>query len=424
MNSHKRDVQPITYETVNIPLEAKLQTIRRPVVPDGAEITESSLVESARKASGLHFFGEVDFHANLRVFLHSLNEEAELNAFGRMSARRTIIARLTDRLRAQELFDRFPEILQRKLGPVTVIVGAARSGTTKVHRLLARDQRFLHLRDWEVNFPVPTRQCFGANPDPRISRARAVHKAVEEMNPVNVKIHPLNATAPEEEIGLLNQSFCGLMLESLFWTPTFGRWCLRNPQIPAYAYMKKLIQLISWFRNDPPGQPWILKSPQHMQDLDALLHVFPQAKIVFVHRDPVKTIPSNCSLVWNLTILGTDNHDRKRVGAYYLEKVTEQLAKVKAERATLLPESQQMDIFYEALCRDWKAEIQKIYRFIGTELDLATLNEMTDWVTADEQERNPGHSYAPEDFGLTAQQIRTQTEDYTRQFDVPNEVRP
>src|SRR5262245_11952153 len=152
----ERNPRPaVEYEVAEIRLGDRVQTIRRPVVPPGADFSEVAVVDAARKSTGLHFFGEETFRPNLRVLIRAMEDESELNAFGRFLAQRTLIARLADRLRAQDLFDRFPEILERKLGPMTFIVGAARSGTTRTHRLMARDPRFLYLRDWEINFPVP-----------------------------------------------------------------------------------------------------------------------------------------------------------------------------------------------------------------------------------------------------------------------------
>ena len=424
MSTQCRGKRKVEFETAEVYLGDKVQTIRRPMVPPGADFSECSVVEAARQATDLHFFGDESFRPNLRVLTRAMEEEAELNSFGRLNARRTLVAGLSDRLRAQDLFDRHPEVLRRKLGPMVVIVGAARSGTTRTHRLIAQDTRFLHLRDWEINFPVPTAKCFGCNPDPRIARARAVHEAVKEMNPMNASIHPLDAMAPEEEIGLLNMSFCGMMLESQFWIPTFGRWCLETEQLAAYQYMKKLLQLIAWFRGDPVNKPWVLKSPQHMQDIGSLIKVFPDAKIVFVHRDPLKTIPSLSSLVWNFIILGTDRHDPARLGAYYLDKIDAQIKKTTCARETLLPEHQQLDVHYKAMMDDWQGEIRPIYDFIAMELTPDTIENMEQWVTADQNHRSQSHKYASSDFGPSENMVNSHFIDYVERYGIDTEGTP
>lgn len=411
-------------ETVEIPLGDGVQVIRRPVVPEGADFSEEAVVSAARKKTGLHFFGEDRFRENLRALIHSAETEANLNPFGRVMTRQFLIARLVDRLRAQDLFDRHPEILETKLGPMTFIVGPARSGTTRAHRLLARDPRFLFLRDWEINFPVPMPESFttreaGAE-DPRIGRAKGAHKAFLSLNPENANIHTLDAMAPEEEIGLLNMSFTSLMIETQRFMPSYGRFCLERNQRDAYAYMRKLIQLIAWFRGDSPDRPWVFKSPQHMQDLDALMEVFPDAKIVFMHRDPRKTVGSNCSMFWNIGVLGTDDHQPHRLGEYLAEKCQRQVEKVEEERAKVVPADQQLDMRYADINKDWKHEMQRIYDFIGMEFTDEAQAAMQA-ASGDREKRHGAHHYSLEDFGLSGERIDAMFADYIAKYGVPRE---
>ncbi|MDO7835610.1 sulfotransferase [Sphingobium sp. HBC34] len=408
------------FEDAQIALGDRVQTVRRPVVPPDADFSEAAIIAAARKQTGLHFFGDDPFRTNLRVLIRSIEDEAKLNPFGRVMARQFLIARLADRLRAQDLFDRHPEILETKLGPMTFIVGSARSGTTRAHRLLARDPRFLYLRDWEINFPVPMPASFGDGPDPRIGRAKGAHAAFLAMNPENAHIHTLDAEAPEEEIGLLSMSFSSLMIEVQRFVPTYGRYCLRTNQHAAYAYMKKLIQLVAWFRKDDPDRPWVFKSPQHMQDIDALMQVFPDAKIVFMHRDPRKTVASTCSMFWNISILGSDDNDPHALGHYIAEKVHSQIAKVEQERRTIVPADQQLDMRYADINADWAQQMQRIYDFIGipfTPEARAALNAASE----DRDARHGGHKYRLEDFGLSAEGIDALFADYVEKYGIPAE---
>ena len=410
----------IEFESVDIRLGDNVQTIRRPVVKPDADFSEAAVVSAAQKQTGLQSFGDDEFFENLRALIRSMEEEAGLNAFGRVMARQFLIARLSDRLRAHDLFGRHPEILDVELGPMTFIVGPARSGTTRAHRLLAHDPRFLFLRDWEINFPVPMPESFGDGPDPRIGRAKGAHKAFLSMNPENANIHTLDAEAPEEEIGLLNMSFSSLMIESQRFTPTYGRFCMERKQTAAYAYMKKLIQLIAWFRKDNPGRPWVFKSPQHMQDLDALMEVFPDAKIVFTHRDPRKAIASNCSMFWNISILGSDTLDPTKLGAYLSEKVRRQIDKVEEERQTIIPSDQQIDVRYSDINEDWRREIQRIYDFIGMNFSAEADAALTA-ASEDREARHGAHKYSLRDFGLDPEIIDRDFADYVQKYGIPGE---
>ena len=407
-------------EETYIRLGDRVQTIRRPAVPPAADFSEAAVIAAARKQTGLDDFGEDEFLPNLRVLIRAMENEAKLNAFGRVMARQFLVARLADRLRAQNLFALHPEILKTELGPMTFVVGAARSGTTRAHRLLARDPRFLFLRDWEINFPVPMPASFSESPDPRIGRARGAHAAFLSMNPENASIHTLDAEAPEEEIGLLNMSFASMMIEAQRFVPSYGRYCLETNQRAAYEYMKKLIQLIAWFRKDDRERPWVFKSPQHMQDLDALMQVFPDAKVIFMHRDPRKTVASTCSMFWNISILGSDENDPYALGHYIADKVHRQIEKVERERASVVPPVQQLDVRYADMNTDWKREMQRIYEFISLDFT-SEARAALDAASADKEARHGGHRYSLEEFGLSPGEIDRRFSGYVDKYGIPRE---
>jgi len=413
------------FETAIVKLGASEQEIHRLVVPAGADFAEQAVIEEARRITGLDDFGGDAFFPNLRALIASMEGDAALNDYGRVFARQTLVGRLIDRLRAQALFDQHPEILEREIGPQLFVVGPARSGTTRVHRMIAADPRFAFLRDWEVNFPVPNEKAFAARaadePDPRIDRARRAHALFGRMNPVNLAIHGLDAEAPEEEIGLLNLSFCGLMLEAQRFIPTYGWSCFEADQTHAYEYMKQMIQLVSWFRDDDERRPWVFKSPQHMQDLDALMAVFPDAKIVFTHRDMGKVVPSNCSMNWNLTILGSDHTDPEAMGEYLHRKILAQIEKVERERASIVPPDQQIDVRYTDLGRDWQAEFRRIYDFMGMPFDATAIAAIEAWTAGDQTHSAGGHRYRPHDFGLDPAELAETFADYHARHGVETE---
>ena len=240
------------------------------------DLTPDKLIATAKKETGLSDFGEDSFLEPMHLMIQALEEEAELNPVGRFMNRMNIVRLLKGRLYAEDLLARHPEILERQFLDPVVVVGLGRSGTTRLHRLLASDQNFLHLTSWESVYPVPDPECFAARTagriDPRIPAIEQALKAVLYMSPQVAAVHPLDTYAVEEEIGLLQHAFATQLFEIQAWVPSFAEWLMTHDQHYAYEYMVRLIKIVSWFRNDPMDKPWILKSPQHMQDLDALLH--------------------------------------------------------------------------------------------------------------------------------------------------------
>jgi len=389
---------------------------------------EQSMLDTARKQTGLSDFGDERFLEPMRVLIRSLEQEADLNPLGRFMTRANILRILKHRLLAEDLCKRHPEILERTIADPVVVVGPARSGTTRLHRLLAADERFLHLKSWESVNPVPYPESFaardkrGEDTDPRITGIEQGLKAVLYMAPQMNAVHPLGTFEVEEEIGLIQHSFASQLWEVQAHIPTFAEWLMSHDQTYAYEYMVKLMKIIGWYRNDPEDKPWILKTPQYMQDLDCLLKVFPGARLICSHRDPVKVIGSVCSLTWNAIVRDSDSVTPDWIGEEWLNKSERMLSKTIAIRDQL-PAEQQYDVQYADITADWQHAVQGIYDFLGIPLTDGALAGMQGWLNSNAQHKHGAHKYQLEDFGLSAERVEQRLRFYREKFDIPFETK-
>src|SRR5690606_20741387 len=175
----------------------------------------------------------------------------------------------------------------------------------------------------------------GTGPDSRIVLARRIMRVARLANPRTLTIHPTGPMEAEEELGLLVSSFWGAKHEAQWWVPSYGRWSERQDATPAYRQMARLLRLVGWSQQASSLRPWVLKTPQHMLDLPALLRVFPDARLVFTHRDPLAVVGSAASLAWNQTIIYSDHADPLRVGAEALRKTRLQIERMIAARRAI-----------------------------------------------------------------------------------------
>lgn len=233
--------------------------------------------------------------------------------------------------------------------------------------------------------------------------------------------HPMRADWPEEEMLLLNQSFCGFSFIGVYHVPSYYRWFLEADKEFAYRYMADLMKLISWSRQVPEGKPWILKNPQHMLDLDTLLKVFPDAKLVFTHRDPIKTVGSIMSLVWHYAVQHTDLPCRARTREVWMD-FCEQMARRCMQIRESIPAGQQIDICYEDMNRDWRGQMQRIYDFAGLEFTPAAEAAQAAWLAGSE-DRHGSHRYALEDFGTSAAEVDERMMFVREKYGIPYENR-
>lgn len=398
---------------------------RAGVLPD-CDLEESTITELAVRSTRLGDFGDDSFaRSQLRILLPALRDEAALTPMGRVIAHGSILTTFRMRLWAEDLFKRHPEILDRPVPPPVVIVGQMRSGTTRLHRLLACDRRFAALKLYEAMAPVPGPASIDARErgraDPRIRYTRRAFAFLNYINPEIARVHPTGATEVDEELGLLAMSFSGSQLEAQWQIPSFARHGEATDQTPAYRYLRRMLQLIGWYRGHDPMVPFVLKSPQHMQDIRALLAVFPDARLIFTHRDPVKVVASGASLAWNQMVVQSDDVDPGWVGGEWLHKTLLRTKIAEAQRLRLEP-GRCIDVRYADMEGDWRRSIAGIYDALGCPLDAATRSAMEAYATrAGRHHQHRSHRYAAADFGLDPVTIDATFAAYRMRYNVPHE---
>ncbi|MBX7513432.1 sulfotransferase [Qipengyuania sp. GH38] len=400
--------------------DAAIRAGRKVGLVDPARLEADFLIEQVSEAYGSDDFGDRWFEGALEVLLDSTKAEARLNAAGDFSAMKTIHHLLRDRLYAQQWFDRHPEILARPIRNPVVIVGPMRSGTTRMHRLLASDQRFAHLRSFETISPVP-RPGFeevmaGNAEDFRPKLAARIMKVARLANPRTLSIHPTGPFEPEEELGLIAASMYGMKFEAQWRIPTFARWSEAGSAVPAYRHMANLLRLIGWSQQESSLRPWILKTPQHMLDLPALLEVFPDARLIFTHRDPQSIVGSAASLAWNQTIIYSDDVSPNEIGREWLRKTALMISRMRDARDAI-PRERMIDVQFDAMDRDWRGTMERVYNFLDLDMTPAVPGMEAFLARSAAQKKTP-HQYSLAEFGLEPGEVYERLGDYVRTYGI------
>ena len=399
---------------------------RRLGVVGPAQLDKHFLMDQAVAATGLDDFGDRWFERPFDALLESVKHEARLNAAGDFSAMKQFHHVLRDRLYAQMWFKRHPEILARPLKNPVVIVGPMRSGTTRLHRLLASDQRFAHLRSFETISPVPRPEfedvLAGEKEDFRPKLAARIMKVARLANPRTLSIHPTGPYEPEEELGLLVASMWSMKHDAQWHVPSYAQWCEGENPVEAYRHMANLLRLIGWSQQESSLRPWILKTPQHMLDLPALLEVFPDARLIFTHRDPKQVVGSAASLAWNQTIIYSDHNDPAQTGRQWLGKTATMIERMRAARDAI-PRDRMIDVQYDDMETDWRGTMERVYRFL--ELDMApAVDGMQRFLDRSARLKRRPHRYSLAEFGLRADEVDERFANYTATYGIPVEGPP
>jgi len=381
------------------------------------QLESEALLAEARRRTGLSDFGADDFREPLDRLTRSLREEAELNDVGRAMQFERNVGLLVNRLRTEAHYARHPEIAEEPVEAPLVIVGLARTGTTMLHRMLASDPRWLALLWYESRNPAPFPDAEGAAAvDPRIADAEAEVAAMLEGSPDLISAHPMDAHAPDEEIMLFEHAFLSMNPEAFCRLPSYVEWLEGADLRPGYGYLLRLLRFLQWQKRRAGfgARRWVLKAPFHLGSLDALFATLPDAKIAMTHRDPVQTIPSLCSLIRTLRVLGSDRVDDAEIGAHWAGRYARALERAIAVREDC--EDRFVDVHYADLVADPMSQVARIYAHADLDLSDEARARMRQWAVENERDRRPVHAYTLEEFGFDEAGLRGQFAAYVERF--------
>jgi Sulfotransferase family len=359
-----------------------------------------STVAAARRVAGLHDFGDQEpLEEPLAILGRSMNEDITLNPMGRLSLHRLIVGSLVSRLRLQDLVTRHPEVLEQRTPAPMIVTGPPRSGTTMTHRLLACDPAWRSAALWELWDPVPPGDPHSTRPTAQMRRILASWRWV---SPGMDAIHEIGLDIPEEEIVVLGSAFSSFFYEWCVGVPQFVQWYREADHTAGYQYLRKTLQALQWCR--PGADRWVLKSPQHLENLRPMLATFPDATVLHNHRDPVATVASTASFMAYRARVYFTRPDLRWIGALAAD-LTERLLRASI-RDRGVDDARFVDVYFRPLCQDPVAALRPAYEVAGLTLSDDAERRMRDWLAENPQGKHGRHHYQPQTFGLDVDRLR------------------
>jgi len=325
------------------------------------KLTEASILDSARRATGLSYFGSEDFLERLHIWLQSGLEDQGLNALGRQVLHTYCVRYASNRLRIEDLYRRHPEIDEVEIIRPIFIAGLPRSGTTSLVNLLASDQRFRSLPYWEAVQPVPDCQRNVREPDLRIATCSQEWQQLDALLPYLSAMHEMSPEHIHEDLELQAIDFTTYNIE---WTARVPRWrdyYLSHDRLPHYQYLKRALKALQWQRG--PNR-WLLKCPQHIENLSTLATVFPDLTIAITHRDPAAVLRSAVTAIAYGDRIRRHRIDLDETACYWTDRVEQMLRACVAERDAL-PGKASMDVLFHEYVQDELYTARQIYDLAG-----------------------------------------------------------
>ncbi len=386
------------------------------------ELTVDAVCAAAVAATGLDDFGPDDFRERLGIQLAEMDADPERTGLGRMMMFGDCLRYASNRLRIRQLLQAHPEIGDIEIEKPVVVIGLPRSGTTNLVNLLASDSRFRSMPLWESYEPVPNpgepAEVDGV--DPRWTRCQRAWEAMQAGAPFIAAMHPMNPDHVHEELELMLPDFSSYNLEWVARTPAWRDHYLGHDQTPHYAYMKTVLQILQWYR---PRERWVLKSPQHLENIGPLMATFPDATVVVTHRDPVAVVQSTITMV----TYGARTSYRSTRPDWYRDYWTDRIGRLldaSIRDRAVLPEGRTFDVYFHEYMADEIGTIARIYDAAGIELTDTARTEIEAHRAAHPRGQAGRVVYdLRRDFAVTPEEVRSRFGAYLDAFpDVQIEV--
>ena len=389
-----------------------------PNEPDRMTVDEV-LARAVADADGLDDFGEdQSFRERMAVTLQAWKEDAGLTRGGRITLLNHLVRVMVNRLRIEDLVNRHPEILEIKIDRPLFIAGLPRSGTTHLVNWLARDERLRSLTLWESEEPVQLRELAPGEVDPRELRSAEIWGAFEAMLPHMAAMHGMDAASIHEDNELLYMDLNCYSWEFQSRIPRWTDYYFAHDRTASYAYEKKVLQVLTWHRG--PNR-WLLKSPQHMENLAAIKTVFPDATMVITHRDPIAVLRSLTTMLGYSDRIRRDPVDPPALARLWLDRIERLLRACVDQRGAWGPD-QSADILFHEYMADQERVMRQVYNLAGLELTPDVEAQLLGYLDENPRNKHGKVIYDLEGvFGLNEAAARERFAFYYERFPVRHE---
>jgi len=385
------------------------------------DLDEARLVDRALRAQPDFPAERLEIRDGLRALTRSLEADARLSFVGRIAARQDILRLIRTQVRIRKQLDRQPELRTGEIRRPVFVVGLPRTGTTILLALLAQDPSHRPLLLWQGLDPVPPER----GPDRRLENARNLIRGLDYLSPNYQSIHPMGADLPEECVLLFMPFFTTPQFDFQYRVPGYVEWLRQADWTVAYRRYRDQLLLLQWQDRAATSarepRRWLLKDPAHLLGLEQILALFPDACVIQTHRDPLKSLPSNCSLYAHSRVLFSEDVDARELGAYVAGGIWPEALDVALDARRRLPARSFFDLRYADFMRDPIVCMQRIYDYFGLELRPSVREAMRVYLGRHPRAGDRVHSYSLEQFGLSAAEQRKRYEAYCTRFGIEPE---
>lgn len=382
-----------------------LNALPEKLIKHFTSLEEHRLLEGARSETGLEDFGDDDFLTPFRILLDDLHRYDHFTNLGRITTKTILHQQLCARLHLENKLKVSPDIHQQKVDRPIFIAGLPRTGTTHLHNLLSEIQGLRYMPLWQTLQPATPSST---RKDRRRWAADMAVASVHHIIPLFPRMHEMQTDEPHEELTVCALGYRSFFFEGAFQVPHYRQWYASHDHEKGYDYLKQTLQILQ--TETAPGNKtadarWILKSPQHVDQLETILKVFPEAKLILTHRDPVRAVLSMVTMMLYASRQIYKPARLKQEAAAWVDRL-EQMLRRSREQAARIPASCILNIHFDEFMASPKRTIEKVCEFAQIELDAHSEQAVNRHLESHTRDRYGRIDYRFEDIGLDEAEIK------------------
>ena len=240
-----------------------------------------------------------------------------------------------------------------------------------------------------------------------------------DLQPEYAAMHHNAGDLPNECIFITMNEFLSDHWGGCHVVPSYSVHLLKADHRDAYRFHGRVLRTLQ-LRGS--AQRWVLKAPSHLSQLPALFDVYPDARIIQTHRDPLRSLPSALSLMGTLKWMRCDEVDLAPLAAALPRGFATSFRAQIVQRADgTLPDERFIDVGYHELVADPVAAVAGIYTRLEWEFSHAHAERITRYLSGQSRESRRPHRYSLAEMGLDAAAERERFAFYCDRFGVPAE---
>ena len=383
------------------------------------ELTSEAVIQKASENSKLQDFGDEDFISRLDILMQSVSNDEGLAGIGKLGIFNDQVRYAENRLKFERFKKKFPEYNEEVISKPIIIIGLPRSGTTHLLNLIASDSRLKSIPYWQSLRPFHEKLIdLNNEEDSRQEVAFEEYKSFIETMPLLKSMHDMHPNHIHEEIELQAMDFSTYLPEWLAYVPEWRDYYLTHDQRNHYEYLKDVLKAMQFIKGP---KKWVLKSPQHLEQILPLLRTFPDATFAITYRDPLSVVLSTATMLSYGDRVRRYQVNPKSNFNYWHDRIKTLLKRFTADYK-LIPLDQKSDVFFHDLIKDNIKSVKDIYSKNSFKFNALANGEIEEYIKLNKRGKHGQVIYNLEDFDVDESEFYESFKFYFDTFDVLKEI--